>query len=153
MPLDEERLAAWRGVLLTQNRVVRAIDEDLTAAGLLPLTWYDVLLELNAAPNRCLRMQDLGERVVLSRSRVSRLVDDLEQEGLVARQPDPDDGRAVLARITAQGRNALRRTAPTYLRGIERHFASHLSDTELRAVAHALQKVVEHHQGRRAATR
>lgn len=145
MGLDEERIAAWRGVLLTQNRVVRAIDEDLAAAGLVPLSWYDVLLELNAAPNRCLRMQDLGEQVVLSRSRVSRLVDDLEREGLVARRPDPDDGRAILACITPHGRTALRRAAPTYLRGIERYFTSHLSDTEIRAVAHALQKVVEHH--------
>jgi DNA-binding MarR family transcriptional regulator len=145
MAADEDRIAAWRGVLLAQNRVVRAIDEDLAKAGLVPLSWYDVLLELNAAPDRCLRMQDLAERVVLSRSRVSRLVDDLERDGLVTRQPDPDDGRAILACLTAAGRRALRRAAPTYLRGIERHFTSQLTDAELSAIAGGLQRVADHH--------
>jgi DNA-binding MarR family transcriptional regulator len=111
---------------------------------------YDVLLELNAAPDRCLRMQDLAERVVLSRSRVSRLVDDLERERLVARQPDPDDGRAIRACLTAAGRRALRRAAPTYLRGIERHFTSQLTDAELRSIAGGLQKVVDRHHTRMA---
>jgi DNA-binding MarR family transcriptional regulator len=148
MALDEERVAAWRGVLLAQNRVVRAIDEDLAAAGLIPLSWYDVLLELNGAPGRRLRMQELGERVVLSRTRVSRLVDDLEHEGLVVREPDPDDGRAILACLTPDGRRAFRRAAPTYLRGIERHFSSHLTDNELRVVGGALKKVVDHHSQR-----
>jgi DNA-binding MarR family transcriptional regulator len=146
MAVDENRVAAWRSVLLAQNRVLRAIDEELAAAGLIPLAWYDVLLELNGAPGRRLRMQELGDRVVLSRSRVSRLVDDLEQNGLVARRPDPDDGRAILACLTPEGRQALRRAAPTYLRGIERHFSSLLTATELRVVASALDKVVRRHR-------
>ena len=150
MAVVEDRIAAWRAVLLTQNRVVRAIDQDLASAGLVPLSWYDVLLELNGAPDRCLRMQDLGQRVVLSRSRVSRLVDDLERGGLVTRRPDPGDGRAILACLTADGRHALRRAAPIYLRGIERHFSSKLTDAELRAIAGALQKVIDHHQPKRS---
>lgn len=140
----EDRVRSWRAVLLAQNRVVRAIEEELAAAGRIPLSWYDVLLELNSAPERCLRMQELGERVVLSRSRVSRLVDELEAKGLVARRTDPSDGRAILACLTAEGRLAFRRAAPVYLRGIEAHFTSHLTEDELHVISCALEKVVHH---------
>ena len=140
-----DRVAAWRGVLLARDRVVRAVERDLSAAGEIPLSWYDVLLELNAAPERSLRMQDLGQRVVLSRSRVSRLVDDLERQGLVERRPDPDDGRATLATMTTSGRQAFRSAAKVYLRGIEEHFTRHLSPAEQRAVVAGLQRVIDHH--------
>jgi DNA-binding MarR family transcriptional regulator len=146
----DERVAAWREVLMAQHRVVRAIEADLAAAGLIPLSVYDVLLVLNSAPDRCLRMQDLGERVVLSRSRVSRLVDDLEADGLVARRPDPSDGRATLACLTPTGRAAFRRAAPVYLRGIERHFTALLTDAERQTIARGLQRVVDHHDQRAA---
>jgi DNA-binding MarR family transcriptional regulator len=146
----DDRVAAWRGVLLARDRVVRAIEQDLTEAGEVPLSWYDVLLELNTAPGRCLRMQDLSRRVVLSRSRVSRLVDDLEREGLVGRSPDPDDRRATLACLTPAGRAALRRAAPVYLRGIERYFAAHLDERERATIADALQRVIDANDRRAA---
>jgi DNA-binding MarR family transcriptional regulator len=138
-----ERVAAWRAVLLVQDRVVRAIERDLAAAGLIPLTWYDVLLELGAAPDGALRMQDLGARVVLSRTRVSRLVTELESEGLVERRPDPADGRATRATITPAGRAALRRAAPVYLAGIDEHFNRHLTVAERRTIARVLQRVLD----------
>ena len=100
--------AAWRAVLLAQSRALRAIERDLDDAGVISLAWYDVLLELNAAPDRRLRMQELGLRAVLSRTRVSRIVSELESAGLVERVPDPDDGRATFATITTAGRAALR---------------------------------------------
>lgn len=146
----DERVAAWRGVLMAQHRVVRAIEADLAAAAMIPLSVYDVLLVLNSAPDRCLRMQDLGERVVLSRSRVSRLVDDLEADGLIERRPDPSDGRATLACLTPTGRAAFRRAAPVYLRGIERHFTALLTDAERQTIARGLQRVVDHHDQRAA---
>lgn len=145
MEPSDERIAAWRGVLLAQHRVVQAIERDLAAAGLIPLSWYDVLLELNSATDRRLRMQDLGARVVLSRSRVSRLVDDLERAGLVERQPDSADGRATLAAMTAEGRRAFRSAARIYLRGIEEHFTSHLTAAEREAIAGGLGRVIAHH--------
>ena len=143
---DDERIAAWRAVLLAQSRVVRAIESDLEAGALVPLTWYDVLLELNAAPGRQLRMQQLGLRTVLSRTRCSRLVTELEGEGLVERIADPDDGRATLARITENGRAALKKAAPVYLRGIAQHFTRHLTADEQRAIATGLQKVIDAHE-------
>jgi DNA-binding MarR family transcriptional regulator len=143
-----DRVAAWRGVLLAQDRVIRAIERDLARRGHVPLSWYDVLLQLNATPQRCLRVQDLSERVVLSRSRVSRLVDDLECDGLVERRPDPDDGRATLACLTPAGKGALRRAAPVYLRGIERYVTSYLDEGERASIASALQRVVDAHDQR-----
>lgn len=73
---------------------------------------YDVLLELSVAPHRRLRMQELGERSVLSLSRVSRIVDDLTAQGLVSREPCPDDRRATFAALSDAGRSALRRADP-----------------------------------------
>lgn len=143
---DPDPVAAWRAVLLTQDRVVRAIERDLAAAGLIPLTWYDVLLELRSAPNGCLRMQVLGARVVLSRTRVSRLVTELEGEGLVVRRPDPDDGRATLATITPRGIEAFRRAAPVYLAGIDEYFNRHLTVVQQRAIVSALQRVLDAHE-------
>lgn len=137
---------AWRALLLAQSRALRAIERDMEAAGAIPLGWYDVLLELNAAPDRRLRMQDLAARAVLSRTRVSRIVGELEAQGYVARQPDPDDGRATLATITTAGRAALREAAPLYLAGIEEHFNRHLSQSSRRAIATALQRVIDAHQ-------
>ncbi|HEX6418862.1 MAG TPA: MarR family transcriptional regulator [Acidimicrobiales bacterium] len=137
-----DRVGAWRALLRAHSAVVRVIDADLAAAGLLPLHWYDVLLELNAAPGRRLRMAELGERVVLSRSRSSRVVDQLVGRGLVERVPDPGDRRAAFAQLTAAGRQALRATAPAYLASIEEHFTRHLTAAERATIAAALERVV-----------
>lgn len=90
-------------------------------------------------------MQELGERVVLSRTRVSRIVQELESRGLVERTPDPGDRRSTLASITDEGRAALRRAAPIYLAGIESHFTRHLSESEQQAIAAGLTRVAELH--------
>jgi DNA-binding MarR family transcriptional regulator len=141
----DPRLAAWRALLLASNAALRAIEADVQRVGRIPLTWYDVLLELNAGPDHRLRMQEVAERVVLSRTRVSRLVDEMVDAGLVRKEADSGDGRGVWAVITPEGRQALRETAPVYLSGIEHHFAKYLTDDELDLVAHALIKVVGAH--------
>ena len=145
MAEHDDRLSAWRALLLAQSRVLRAIEADLSRKRLLRLGWYDVLLELNAAPGRRLRMQELASQVVLSRTRVSRLVDELVKEGLVERLPDPDDGRAAFAVLTRPGRDELRRTAPAYLSGIEEHFTRFLDDAERAVISEALGRVADHH--------
>ncbi|HZP29692.1 MAG TPA: MarR family transcriptional regulator [Acidimicrobiia bacterium] len=132
----------WRAFLRTHAAVLRRLERDLERAQNLPLAWYDVLLELNSAPGRRLRMQELSGRVVLSRSRVSRLVDDLVRAGLVRREPDPSDGRAAFAVITNAGRDALRRAAPVYLHGIEEQFLAHLTEDELRTIDAGLTRVL-----------
>jgi DNA-binding MarR family transcriptional regulator len=131
-------------MLLAHSRALRAIESDLEAAGTIPLTWYDVLLELNGAGGR-LRMQELGDRVVLSRTRVSRLVDELQRRGLIEREPDDADGRVTYAVLTAEGKKVLRSAAPVYQRGIEAHFTRHLSEHEQQVIAEGLTRVVEAH--------
>lgn len=138
-------VAAWRSMLLARSRALRAIESELEAAGTIPLTWYDVLLELNGAGGR-LRMQELGDRVVPSRTRVSRLVGELERRDLVVREPDDTDGRVTHAAITAGGRKVLRATAPVYLKGIEEHFTRHLTIEEQQVIATALTRVVDAHR-------
>src|ERR1700681_4037234 len=93
MRLHADDVATWRALLLAQNAVLRAIDEDLDRAGAVPLHVYDVLLELNAAPDHRLRVKELAGRTVLTRSRVSKLVDELVDQGLVERCDDPTDRR------------------------------------------------------------
>jgi DNA-binding MarR family transcriptional regulator len=150
---DENDIAAWRALLLAQNAVLRAIEADLERAGCVPLTWYDVLLELNAAEGRRLRMQELAARTVLSRTRVSRLVDDLVAEGHVARAPDPADGRVSFAVLTPAGRAALHEAAPVYLAGIRRHFTDQLEPTERARLVRTLRKVIASHQSPLETTR
>lgn len=143
---DDAGVAAWATFLRTHAAVVRRLERELADERGLALSWYDVLLELNTAPERRLRMQQLAARVVLSRTRVSRVVEDMVRDGLVAREPDPTDRRATFAVITTAGRKALRTAAPVYLRGIREQFSSHLSERELRTLERSLAKVLQAQQ-------
>ncbi|GAA4257642.1 MarR family winged helix-turn-helix transcriptional regulator [Dactylosporangium darangshiense] len=137
--------AAWATLLRVHAALTPLLDQELQAAHGLPLTWYDVLLELNAAPGRRLTMSALGAAAVVSRSRVSRVVDELERAGLVEREANPDDRRSAFAKLTPAGRARLRAASPTYVAGIERHFTGRMSRTEAQAVAAALGKVLRAH--------
>ncbi|HKE52019.1 MAG TPA: MarR family transcriptional regulator [Actinomycetes bacterium] len=134
--------AAWAALLRAHAALVPRLDRELRAAVGVPLAWYDVLLELYAAPNRRLRMSDLGERVVLSRSRVSRVVDELVTAGLVQREINPEDGRSALAALTDTGLARFRSAAPVYLEGIERHFTRYLTARERETIARALNRAL-----------
>ena len=110
--LQGSQLAAWRLFLTLHRRLVDAIDRDLQQAGRLPLSSYDVLIELQEAPDHRLRMAELAHRVVLSRSGLTRLVDRLEGEGYLTREQAPGDRRGFYATITEQGVSALRTAWP-----------------------------------------
>ena len=140
---DELGVGAWALLLRTHAALVPRLNKELEAARGLPLNWYDVLLELNAAPGRRLRMQELGNRVVLSRSQASRVVDELARAGLACREPDPQDRRGSYATLTDAGRQALRSAAPVYLAGIAAHFTDHLTQDELRVMHDALTRVLD----------
>jgi DNA-binding MarR family transcriptional regulator len=134
--------AAWSALVRVHAALVPVLDQELQRAHSLPITWYDVLLELNAAVDRRLTMSQLGAVAVVSRSRVSRVVDELVRAGLVERVANPDDKRSSFARITPAGRSRLRAAAPTYLAGIEKHFTSHLTPAEAATLAAALERVM-----------
>lgn len=142
---DEAGMAAWRAMLLAHAAALRAIETDLSHAGHIPLTWYDVLIELKAAPDGRLRMVELGERVVLSRSRVSRVVDAMAAVGLATKTQYPEDRRVIWAGITELGVQAVLATAPTYLRGIEKHFSRYLTADEKPVLTTALTRVRNAH--------
>ncbi|MFI6169605.1 MarR family winged helix-turn-helix transcriptional regulator [Nocardia sp. NPDC051052] len=139
---DNHRAAAnaWSAFLRVHAKLVPQLDADLRTSVGLPLAWYDVLLELDGVPP--LRMTDLGARVVLSRTRVSRLVTELETAGLVTREANPDDGRSAFVTITETGRTRLREAAPRYLAGIEQRFAGKLDPDELRTLTRTLGKIL-----------
>lgn len=132
---------SWSALLRAHAAVVPLLDRELEAAVGLPLAWYDVLLELANAPGRRLQMSDLAERVTLSRTRVSRLVDDMQRAGSVEKQAHPSDRRSIYATMTPAGRKQFRAAAPVYLRGIHNHFVAHLRPSELSAIATGLQRV------------
>jgi DNA-binding MarR family transcriptional regulator len=144
MTEERSRLAgrAWAALLQVHAALVPRLDRALQQAARLPLSWYDVLLELAAVPDGRLTMGELAQRVVLSRTRVSRIVDELVAGGLVCREDNPDDGRSAFAVLTADGLARYRAAAPHYLASIEREFASGLTDGELGAVAAALRTVL-----------
>lgn len=132
---------AWGSVLRVHARLVPLMDARLRARHGLSLACYDILLELQPVPDGRLTMSDLGNRVVLSRSRVSRVVDDLARSGLVTRETNPNDKRSAFATITPAGRSVFRAAAPTYLRLIEKHVARDLSDDELIQLADLLERI------------
>jgi DNA-binding MarR family transcriptional regulator len=134
---------AWASLLKVHATLVPELDRELQQRHQLPLTWYDVLLELNAAPERRLTMGELGQRATVSRTRVSRVVDELSRAGLVTREPHPADKRSAYAVLTQAGRNRLRQAAPTYLAAIRRRFTAHLTTEENTDLAKALQRVLD----------
>ena len=143
--LTDVEVRAWQALLHAHHDVVRALDRELREGHGVTFAEYDVLLRLGRAPERALRMSDLAERVLLSPSGVTRLVDRLTARGLVERKADPGDARVALASLTTEGTRSLQRAARTHLRGIREHFTSLLSETQLRAVAAGLEEVAGPH--------
>ena len=135
---------AWGALLQVHAALVPTLDSQVRAQTGLPLAWYDVLLELAGEPGGRLRMTALAERVVLSRTRVSRLVDELSEVGLVCREKDPNDRRSAYAVLTDTGRSRFRDAAPIYLSAIESSFAAGLSNEDLRDIKRALLRVRSH---------
>jgi DNA-binding MarR family transcriptional regulator len=139
--LSEDQLTAWRCFLQAHAVVIRRLEADLLSEHQLPLASYDVLVQLAEAGGRSLRMIELADRVLLSRSGLSRLVDRLVREGLVERAPCLEDARGTLAVLTPAGLQRLRDASVTHLRGVHDHVTSRLEDTELAELARLLTKL------------
>ena len=126
---------AWRGFLRAHATVVRALEADLQAEHELPLASYDVLVQLSESPERRLRMTELADRVLLSRSGLTRLADRLEREGLLTREPCPSDARGTLAVLTDAGLDRLQQAWPTHLRGVRSQVLDRLTPEEVEQLA------------------
>jgi DNA-binding MarR family transcriptional regulator len=140
--LTPEQLAAWGGFLRGHAQIVRALDAELEAEHGLPLTSYDVLINLSLAPNRRLRMFELADAIVLSRSGLTRLVDRLERDGLVEREPGEADRRQIYARLTDRGFEVLEEATPTHIAGVKERFLDRLSEEQMKQLAAIWQAVL-----------
>lgn len=135
-------MATWRRFLEAYASVVGALEAEIESEQGLPLSWYDVLVQLSEAGEQRLRMQDLARAVLISRSGLTRLVDRMTAAGLVGREACANDRRGTFVVLTAQGKEKLRRAAPVHLRGIDRHFLSRLKEGDRRALDTALQRLL-----------
>ncbi len=138
--IPQADLETWRAFLGAHARVIQRIEAALKEEGLPPLGWYDVLWPLFQAPDRRLRMKELAEEVVLSRTGLVRLVDRIEKAGLLRREAVPGDGRGAYAVLTKRGEDTLRKMWPTYARCIRKWFVTPLGD-DRDAVGRALRRV------------
>ena len=133
--LDEVELAAWRGLVRVHAALVKELDAALEARHDLPLTSYEVLRSLRKAPDGKLRMAELAEHALLSRSGMTRLIDRLEREGKVSRSTCDRDGRGCYAELTAAGREAVDQARSTYIAVVRSGFVRHFSIEEMQDLA------------------
>jgi DNA-binding MarR family transcriptional regulator len=139
----DPRLEAWRQFLMAHARVSRRLDDELRADHDLSLAEYDALLTIAQAPGRRIRMRQLADRVILSKSGVTRLVDRLVLDGLVERSACETDARGAEAVLTATGLDRLRAASQTHLRGIDRHFLEVIDVADLPILERAMTSLAE----------
>jgi DNA-binding MarR family transcriptional regulator len=139
--LDTEELAAWRGMLRAHSALTRALDADLAREHDMPLSSYEVLLFLNDSDDGRMRMSELADSVLLSRSGLTRLVDRLERQGLLKRERCESDARGLFAEITPEGRRAFAAARKTHLDGVRRLFLDRFSPDELRTLGALWEKL------------
>jgi DNA-binding MarR family transcriptional regulator len=140
-PLNEGEELFWRSFMRLVITVPRALGDELERSAGLTATEYTVLMHLSEAPQRQLRMSDLAERTALSASRMTRVVDHMAQRSLVTKHPCPDDGRSMLAMLTRDGLQTLKKAYPVHLRGVRRNILDHLSPEETTVLAAVLTRL------------
>jgi DNA-binding MarR family transcriptional regulator len=138
-----ERLRAWRLYFESALALMSVLDDELERDAGIPMRWYDALVHLEDEPEG-LRMNELAERILYSKSGFTRVVDRLERAGFVRRVRPENDRRSILVVLTEQGRELLELARRSHRHSIEQHFASHLSDTDVKALGRALEKLSTH---------
>lgn len=138
----DSTLGPWRAFLHAHARLTRRLDEELRSAHGLSLAEYDALLQLKHAPDGRLRMSVLADRVLLSRSGITRLVDRLVADGMVERLACTTDARGAEAILTSRGVDRLRSAAGTHLAGVRRYFLDVVDPADLGAIERGLGEVI-----------
>jgi DNA-binding MarR family transcriptional regulator len=141
---DPKYVDAWGCLLRLQSQVVARIEEDLREQGEISLTWYDVLLALENAPENRLRMREIADRIVLSRSALTRSVDKLEAEGYLRRERCSHDERGAYAVLRMKGQRALAEARPVYWAGIKKYFAGNLTVADISNLERIFEKILTH---------
>ena len=140
---NEQIVGPWRAMLRAQKAVLDQLAREMEAEAGLPLGWYEVLLHLQESPNGSLRMHELADSLLLSRSAVTRFVDRMETADLLERLPCSSDRRGFELVMTENGRRMFRKAGRVHLRGIQEHFAQHLTPEESGALEGAMTRVLE----------
>ncbi len=138
-----EALAAWRVFFECALALPDILDDELQAAECLSFRWYDVLVQLEEA-GEGVPMNEIASRILASKSGLTRVIDRMEEAGLVRRERPTGDRRVVLVVITEAGLAALRESRVVHRDGIRRHFTEHLDERDLERLKGMLQKVREH---------
>jgi DNA-binding MarR family transcriptional regulator len=136
---------AWVLLIRGQQVLLAQVEAALKEAGLPPLPWYDVLLELSRDPDSGLRQYQIGERVLLNKHNLSRLIDRLEGNGLVKRQECNVDGRGNIVKITKKGMKLKQQMWPVYANAIQELVAEALTPTQVRSLAQIMNALLEKH--------
>src|SRR5215208_6089834 len=126
-----ERLRAWRLYFESALALIDVLDSDFEHNAGFPIQWYDVLVHLEDTPDG-LRMNELAERILYSKSGLTRVVDRIEKAGLVRRVVPANDRRSIFVLQTDKGRETMERARRFHRHGIEQHFAGHLSDADVK---------------------
>jgi DNA-binding MarR family transcriptional regulator len=140
--LSPVELGAWRGLLRVHSKLIKALDAELQASHGIPLSSYEVLITLQAAPGKKLRMAELADRALLSRSGMTRLVDRLERDGMLERNNCSSDARGTYAVLTAKGEELLARARPAHLDDVRERFLRHFEEDELTTLARWWDRVI-----------
>lgn len=146
--LETSKGSVWALLLTTHAVLVEQIETRLVQAGLPSLAWYDVLWGLERAPDQRLRMSELAEKVVFSRSNLTRLVDRLAEAGLVQRERSEEDRRGAYAVLTAEGKAVRRRMWPIYAQGIKELFEDRITEAQAQVMAEGLRGMLDSARGR-----
>src|SRR6266511_2009492 len=138
-----ERLRTWRLYFESALALHDVLDAELEHDAGIPLRWYDALVHLEEAPDG-LRMNELAERILYSKSGFTRVVDRMEEAGLVQRVRPENDRRSILVVLTDEGRTAMEQARRHHRHAIEQHFSRHLSDTDIKTLTRSLEKLSAH---------
>ncbi|NQE38268.1 MarR family winged helix-turn-helix transcriptional regulator [Microcoleus asticus] len=140
--LDNLRNSVWRLFITANVKLLDRMGEKFSQAGLPSMDWYDVLLTLKEAPEYRLRLSDLAQKALLSRSNLTHLVDRLEKAGLLYRKRCPSDRRGTYAVLTEAGLAMQQQMWTVYAEGIAEYFACHLDDEELQVMQQVLKRML-----------
>lgn len=142
--LDAPRNSLWRLFLTTHTRLLEQMERDLSESNLPPLDWYDVLFTLKEAPDYRLRLSELAEKVLLSRSNLTRLIDRLEKAKLLRRESCPTDRRGTYAVLTDAGLAMQQQMWAVYSESIAATFAVHIDDEEVKILQEVLSRLLSY---------
>jgi DNA-binding MarR family transcriptional regulator len=137
------RLRCWRLFFESSLALLDVLDTELQDATGIPQRWYDVLVHLEESPDG-VPMNELAERILYSKSGFTRVVDRMEEAGLVRRVRPEHDRRSILVLLTDKGTETMERARLHHRNGIDRHFSRHLTDADLKALTGALEKLSSH---------